>query len=206
MAARFAPTISEPAARFAQSSSIAPECAPAPLRTACARSRRKTHGIGSNRPGQSSSLCGQAIQVASCGSHSAGMRKPSARGVRRSPCRQRSHEKPVHNRPVRVDAPVAQKRPVAPDFFHLLPDRIPRSESLPYRAMLRPARGRTGSLTNEAPQNSALYPAAFEAHAIHGRHIDAVRDGVRALAVRQASCCASPYCAFSAGCQPMAVG
>ncbi len=31
-------------------------------------------GMGANLPGQSSGLCGQASQVASCGSHSAGMR------------------------------------------------------------------------------------------------------------------------------------
>jgi hypothetical protein len=40
-----------------------------------------THWIGSNLPGQSLRSCGQAIQVARCGSHSAGMRKPSAAGV-----------------------------------------------------------------------------------------------------------------------------
>ncbi len=32
------------------------------------------HGIGSNLPGQSVRLCGHASHVASCGSHSAGMR------------------------------------------------------------------------------------------------------------------------------------
>src|SRR5262245_10260093 len=32
-----------------------------------------TQGMGANLPGQSSLLCGQAIQVASCGSHSAGI-------------------------------------------------------------------------------------------------------------------------------------
>src|SRR4051794_18698256 len=36
--------------------------------------------MGANLPGQSSMLCGQAIQVASCGSHSAGMRQASAAG------------------------------------------------------------------------------------------------------------------------------
>jgi hypothetical protein len=30
--------------------------------------------MGANLPGQSSRLCGHASQVASCGSHSAGMR------------------------------------------------------------------------------------------------------------------------------------
>ncbi len=35
-----------------------------------------TAGIGSNLPGQVSGLCGQASQVAACGSHSAGQRYP----------------------------------------------------------------------------------------------------------------------------------
>ncbi len=34
-----------------------------------------THGIGPSLPGQSGSWCGQAIQVARCGSHSAGIRR-----------------------------------------------------------------------------------------------------------------------------------
>src|SRR2546426_9231625 len=34
----------------------------------------QTHGMGGNLPGQSVTLCGQPIQVAACGSHSAGMR------------------------------------------------------------------------------------------------------------------------------------
>ena len=33
-----------------------------------------THGMASNFPGQSVGSCGQASQVAACGSHSAGMR------------------------------------------------------------------------------------------------------------------------------------
>lgn len=40
-----------------------------------------THGIGANFPGQSLLLWGQPIQVAACGSHSAGMRKPKMGGV-----------------------------------------------------------------------------------------------------------------------------
>src|SRR6266849_9299043 len=41
----------------------------------------KAQGIGANFPGQSVSSWGQPSQVASCGSHSAGMRKPSEYGV-----------------------------------------------------------------------------------------------------------------------------
>src|ERR1700758_3290833 len=37
--------------------------------------------MGANFPGQSVNSCGQPSQVASCGSHSAGMRKFSERGV-----------------------------------------------------------------------------------------------------------------------------
>src|SRR5947209_3593901 len=36
--------------------------------------------MGANLPGQSPRWCGQATQVAACGSHSAGMRKPSVAG------------------------------------------------------------------------------------------------------------------------------
>ena len=51
-----------------------PGCAPARTRPACAPARPKRAGIGSNLPGQVSGLCGQASQVAACGSHSAGKR------------------------------------------------------------------------------------------------------------------------------------
>src|SRR5439155_26206231 len=40
------------------------------------------HGMGANFPGQSLMLCGHPTHVASCASHSAGMRKPSAAGLR----------------------------------------------------------------------------------------------------------------------------
>src|SRR2546427_595986 len=64
-----------------------------------------TKGIGGNFPGQSVTLCGQPIQVAACGSHSAGMRTRLV------------SEEPVLNAAVRVGAPVAQERPVAADFL-----------------------------------------------------------------------------------------
>src|SRR6266446_4986838 len=47
----------------------------------CRTISAKAHGMGANFPGQSVSSCGQPSQVASCRSHSAGMRKPSAYGV-----------------------------------------------------------------------------------------------------------------------------
>src|SRR5436190_2186604 len=37
--------------------------------------------MAANLPGQSARLCGQASQVASCGSHSAGMRQPRSAGA-----------------------------------------------------------------------------------------------------------------------------
>src|SRR2546422_4692140 len=64
-----------------------------------------TQGIGGNFPGQSVTLCGQPIQVAACGSHSAGMRTRLV------------SEEPVLNAAVRVGAPVAQERPVAADLL-----------------------------------------------------------------------------------------
>src|SRR5882672_6495624 len=40
-----------------------------------------TYGIGRNWPGQVAWLCGHESQIASCGSHSAGIRNPSFAGV-----------------------------------------------------------------------------------------------------------------------------
>src|SRR6266480_4033963 len=57
--------------------------------------------MGGNLPGQSLTLCGQPIQVAACGSHSAGMRTLLV------------SEEPVLNVAVGVNAAVAQERPVA---------------------------------------------------------------------------------------------
>src|SRR6185437_11569474 len=56
-------------------------------------------------PGQSGSWCGQAIQVASCRSHSAGKRQvaAAASGAKVS----------AQNGRVGVDAPIAEKGPVA---------------------------------------------------------------------------------------------
>src|SRR5438874_8788279 len=56
-------------------------------RAICRTISAYTHGIGWKRPGQSVGLCGHAIHVAACGSHSAGMRKPWEAGVTR--CRRR---------------------------------------------------------------------------------------------------------------------
>src|SRR5579862_593658 len=63
-----------------------------------------THGIASSFPGQSGSWCGHATQVDSCGSHSAGMRYAITRP---------SSEVSLEDRPVGIDPPIAQERPVA---------------------------------------------------------------------------------------------
>src|SRR5256885_11777994 len=62
--------------------------------------------MGGNFPGQSVTLWGQPIQVAACGSHSAGMTYGELIG-----------EKPVLDARVRVRAAVAQERPVAAYFL-----------------------------------------------------------------------------------------
>src|SRR3954468_8612029 len=61
-----------------------------------------------NLPGQSVALCGQPIQVAAWGSHSAGMRR-SLIG-----------QEPMLNVAVSVGAAIAQKRPVTADLFNAL--------------------------------------------------------------------------------------
>src|SRR5690349_14201460 len=97
--------------------------------------------MGPSFPGQSGSWCGHAIHVASWGSHSAGMRSPGGAAdgsgsIRRalvapncptgptSPvpemsCRTSASDADVavEDRAVRVDAAVAQERPVAPHLF-----------------------------------------------------------------------------------------
>src|SRR6185312_3692043 len=74
--------------------------------------------MGANLSGQSVISCGHASQVASCGPHSAGIRNASETGVWILLIQ--SAKPAVCDRRVRVNAPVAEKRPVAPDFIHLL--------------------------------------------------------------------------------------
>ena len=70
--------------------------------------RAKLDSTASSRPGQVSTLWGQASQVAAWGSHSAGQRKPLEAGpFSRSVVKERT------KRAVGVDATVAQERPVA---------------------------------------------------------------------------------------------
>ena len=50
-------------------------------RVICATIRANVGGTGRNYPGHEPRLCGHESHTATCGSHSAGMRKPSAAGV-----------------------------------------------------------------------------------------------------------------------------
>src|SRR5687767_14727628 len=50
-------------------------------RLICATIFAKAYGTGRNCPGHEARLCGHESQIASWGSHSAGMRKPSAAGA-----------------------------------------------------------------------------------------------------------------------------
>src|ERR1035441_557661 len=84
--------------------------------------------MGSNLPGQSLRKCGHASHVDSCGSHSAGMRYPSAAGrslarvadslaIFRSPSLSVNHA--TGDGSVTVDAAVAQEGPVAANLLQL---------------------------------------------------------------------------------------
>ena len=78
--------------------------------------RAKLDSTASSRPGQVSTLWGQASQVAAWGSHSAGQRKPLEAGPRKPLAAgpfSRSVGKERTKRAVGVDATVAQERPVA---------------------------------------------------------------------------------------------
>src|SRR3954468_7139101 len=72
-----------------------------------------THGIGPSFPGQSGSWCGHAIQVASCGSHSAGNRYVGVILSAAKDLGASRAEVTAEDRRVRIDAPVTQERPVA---------------------------------------------------------------------------------------------
>src|SRR5687768_10635836 len=123
-----------------------------------------------NLPGQSVALCGQPIQVAAWGSHSAGMRR-SLIG-----------QKPVLNAAVRVRAPVAQERPVAPDLIDathvdLGEDVLFLLAGFGHDDAERVAHER---VTPEF-DSGALPAEPLEPHAIHGGDPAAVGDRVTAL-------------------------
>ncbi len=82
---------------------------------------------------------------------------------------------------VGVDAAVAQERPVAPDFFHLL--RIALDDQNLFLVVRRLGENPAERIADErsAPEFETLVRRPFEADAIYRRDIDAVGDRVRAL-------------------------
>ena len=156
----------------------------------------KTHGIGSNFPGQSLAIVrpgepgGARAAPTRRACDSPERRAPRVKAlVERLPARFGDLvQEPLRDGRVGVDAAVAQERPVAADLFHAPSDRPRRSESLPDRASLRQHAAERISQKNEPPQNSRPGPGAdclarrrSRAHAIHRRDINAVGDRVRAL-------------------------
>src|SRR6185312_12937558 len=72
----------------------------------------KMGGMRSSLPGQLASLWGQASQVAACGAHSAGMRKPCSAGVRAESVVGMSVAHAAGEVLIGVHAAVAQEGPV----------------------------------------------------------------------------------------------
>src|SRR6266704_39628 len=119
--------------------------------------------MGANFPGQSVTSCGQPSQVASCGSHSAGMRKPRACSVltdggvfigrknltQRSQRAQRAHRKQKRKKQ-RKGRKNDQLRRVSSLFAGS--HSTTRISSLPFEASATTCP--KGSATKELPQNS----------------------------------------------------
>ena len=148
-----------------------------------------THGIGSSLPGQSGSWCGQAIQVAAWSSNSAGT--GTVRQV------------PAENRRVRIDAAIAQERPfrrVSSITRGSLRDQNLRIRSA--SASSRPNR----SAMNELPKNDAVRARLVFCPTRFGDATYTPLAIVRSLHRTPRFHLRRPNSAFSAGCQPMAVG
>src|SRR5438105_1551918 len=119
-------------------------------------------------PGQSGSWWGQAIQVALCGSHSAGIRNLGA-------------NVPVENGAVGVDAAVAEERPVAPDGFDKSRVAL-RDHDLFFLSGFRdvsPEGIRDERMAEERDAVGAWL--VFMPDAVRRRNVHTVRDGVTAL-------------------------
>ena len=97
-------------------------------------------------------------------------------------------DKPPRNRPVRIDAPVAQEWPVAARILHQLQIHLANQNLLRSCAAFATTRP-NGSAMKLPPQNSSPGPSArlpstspcSMAHAVHRGHVNAVGNGVRAL-------------------------
>src|SRR5881628_948068 len=126
--------------------------------------------MGGNLPGQSETLCGQPIQVAACGSHSAGIRTLLI------------SQKPVLNAVVRVGAAVAQEWPVAAHLFDPCQVDLRHHQRLVFGGL---GYHHAERVTDErvAPEFDPRSLAAelLESDAIYRRDPATVRDGVAAL-------------------------
>ncbi len=122
--------------------------------------------------------------MASCGSHSAGMRKPSAAGVSASErgfvSAQEARRGRARRRAVGVDAAVAQEGPVAARLSCELRVALGDQDLLASCGALARTRP-NGSATNEPPQNSMPPPCrrASRGRRGYGRDVHAVGDRVR---------------------------
>ncbi len=118
----------ERAGRSFRARHLRPGCGPFPRGPAAGRCRRRPTGMGANFPGQSVRSCGQASQVASCGSHSAGMRTEFALASIQPPLQNRARRHRCGGR-----AGMASRgEPLPCDA-----DRIPPRESLHSKWRLR---------------------------------------------------------------------
>src|SRR5438034_2346192 len=157
-----------------------------------------THGIGANLPGQSPALCGHPIQVAWCGSHSAGMRKPRAAGEALSAigCQQsastgilltadgwrRIIEEPAAEAFVRIYAPISQERPPPAHLLDAPEVDLPDQDRLPILRRLGDDRPKRIGEERRAPEVDPVSPSrSLVAHPVHGRDVTAVGDRVASL-------------------------
>src|SRR6058998_1527619 len=162
--------------------------------------------MGANLPGQSVSSCGQPSQVASWGSHSAGMRKPRARGV--SDCRdcfigseefntggtEDSEsarkgalffaEPAIEDGLIGVDAAIAQEGPVPARFLALCRVAFNDEDFLFVMGSLgdnlTKRIGHKG-ISPEFQARVAIFGLAFETDAVDDSSVHAVGDGVTTL-------------------------
>src|SRR5262245_59164840 len=132
--------------------------------------------MGANLPGQSLSLCGQAIQVAAWRAHSAGIRRGAISEVPVS-----TVEEALGDGGVGVDAPVAQERPVAAHVLDASAVALDDEDLLlGPRAFLEDDAERIGH-ERAAPELQAAVGRSLVPDAVDGRHVDAVGDGMGAL-------------------------
>src|ERR1035438_2533303 len=90
-------------------------------RLMCAAISANLAGIGRNPPGHVARLCGQESHTASCLSHSAGIRKPSAAGVWVKACMGAPLvPEALRQVAVRIDPAVPQEGPVGARRVHLV--------------------------------------------------------------------------------------